>query len=311
MFLEKRKRGRVTKYYAVHSFREGKQLIKIRKYLGQNLPHAEVYEREKKAWTAIQEQLRQYREIRDPLKYVLSPQELRQLETLEARGDFNVLHLSEDQWRRFSELFSYNTNAIEGSTLTFREVAGLIERKKIPRKPSEDIAEAKGVVEAVAYIRKTKEQFSLEIIKKLHEIVFKDTKRFAGQIRPRGVEVVIRDGAGNIVHRGAPSSQIEALLKELVTWHVKNKKRYSGILLAAVVHNQFENIHPFQDGNGRIGRLLLNYVLLKHKLPPVNIELIRRQEYYEALREYQNFGNIRPMIELMLKEYKQLKKQLR
>ena len=263
MFIEKRKRGRVTKYYAVHSFREGKHLIKIRKYLGQNLSPIEVYEREKKAWTAIQEQLRQYREIRDPLKYVLSPRELKQLETLEARGVFKVIHLSEDQWRRFSELFSYNTNAIEGSTLTLREVVSVIERKKKPQKPVEDIAETQGVVEAINYIRKTKNELSRNLIAELHKIVFKRTKSFAGQFRPLGIEVVIRDGAGNIAHRGAPSNQVKTLLQELVAWYTKNKKRYSGILLAAVVHNQFENIHPFQDGNGRVGRLLMNFILLK------------------------------------------------
>jgi Fic family protein len=311
MFIEKRKRGKVIKYYAVHSFREGKELIKIRKYLGQNLSPSELYEREKKAWIAIQEQLRQYREIRDPLKYVLSQQELQQLKALEERSAFKVFHLSEDQWRRFSELFSYNTNAIEGSTLTLREVTSIIEHKKKPQKPTEDIEEAQGVVEAINYIRKTKESLSLGLIAKLHKIVFKHTKSFAGQFRQPGIEVVIRDGVGNIVHRGAPSNKVNILIQELVEWYEANKKKYSGILLAAVVHNQFENIHPFQDGNGRVGRLLMNFVLLKHKLPPVNIELNKRQQYYEALQEYQNYGNIRPMIELMLKEYQQLKKQLR
>jgi len=78
--------------------------------------------------------------------------------------------------------------------------------------------------------------------------------------------------------------------------------------LAAVVHNQFETIHPFADGNGRVGRLLLNNILLKHNKPPVNIELKNRQEYYAALRMYQNNEDIRPTIILILKEYKNLKK---
>jgi Fic family protein len=73
-----------------------------------------------------------------------------------------------------------------------------------------------------------------------------------------------------------------------------------------VVHNQFENIHPFRDGNGRVGRLLLINILLKHKLPPVNIELKNRMEYYAALQNYENNGDIRPTLELILKEYKKL-----
>jgi Fic family protein len=78
-----------------------------------------------------------------------------------------------------------------------------------------------------------------------------------------------------------------------------------------VVHNQFETIHPFQDGNGRVGRLLLINILIKHGLPPLNIELKNRVEYYEAIGAYQAEGNIRPTLKLMLKEYRRLKAALR
>ncbi len=77
------------------------------------------------------------------------------------------------------------------------------------------------------------------------------------------------------------------------------------------MHNQFETIHPFQDGNGRVGRLLLIIVLIKHRLPPLNIELKNRQQYYEALRQYQTMGNLRPTLDLMMKEYRRLKAALR
>ena len=110
-----------------------------------------------------------------------------------------------------------------------------------------------------------------------------------------------------MLHRGAPSAKVISLLEELIRWYKKNRKKYPPLVLAAVVHNQFEEIHPFQDGNGRVGRLLLNNILLKHKLPPVNIQLKNRGEYYAALQEYQKKGNIRPMIELILKEYKSSK----
>ena len=85
----------------------------------------------------------------------------------------------------------------------------------------------------------------------------------------------------------------------------------SPFVLAAVVHNQFETIHPFQDGNGRVGRLLSISILLKHKLPLLNIELENRREYYESLETYQTSGNIRPTLELMLKEYRRLKVTLK
>ena len=116
---------------------------------------------------------------------------------------------------------------------------------------------------------------------------------------------------GHIVHEGAPQSRIIGLLKELIIWYEKYKKKYPGIVLASVAHNQFENIHPFRDGNGRVGRLLLNNILLKHGLPPVNIDLKNRQEYYKALQAYDKEHNLRPMIELILKEYKAFKRILK
>ena len=123
--------------------------------------------------------------------------------------------------------------------------------------------------------------------------------------------MVVTDGRGNVVHRGAPSTHVRSLLSELVRWYEKNKRKSPPLVLAAVVHNQFENIHPFQDGNGRVGRLLLNNILLKHGLSPVNIELKNRGEYYAALQAYENQHNLRPTVELMLKEYRSLKKLLR
>ena len=91
----------------------------------------------------------------------------------------------------------------------------------------------------------------------------------------------------------------------------RNRKKYPALVLSAVVHNQFENIHPFRDGNGRVGRLLMVNILLKHGKPPIDIELRNRQEYYKALQAYETQGNLRPTIELMLKEYKSLKLMLK
>ena len=149
------------------------------------------------------------------------------------------------------------------------------------------------------------------MIKDLHHIIFENSRSFAGKFRERGVEVGIRDGLGNIIHLGAPAARVIPLLTELIKWYNKNRKKLPPIVLAAVVHNQFEYIHPFEDGNGRVGRLLLNNILLKHKLPPVNISMKNRRRYYDTLKEFQKTGNIKPSLELILKEYKLLRKKLK
>ena len=71
-----------------------------------------------------------------------------------------------------------------------------------------------------------------------------------------------------------------------------------------MVHNEFEHIHPYQDGNGRVGRLLLNWVLLQHSYPPINILLKDRKEYYRTLQRFSMKGEIEPTLKFLIKQYK-------
>lgn len=311
MHLEVRRKGGIKKYYLAYSYRKGGKVRKLRVYLGTNLGSAELAKRRKGAETELLQRASACRQIRDPFETVLPKTEIEELKALEAKAAVKVIHLSKEDWRKFTEVFTYDTNAIEGSSVELKEVGEILEKGKWPDKPKEDISETYGVAKAIGFIRKTKEHLSLKLILELHSVVFENSKHYAGRFRERGVEVVVTDGRGNIVHRGAPSTHVRSLLSELVRWYGKNKNKYPPLVLAAVVHNQFENIHPFQDGNGRIGRLLLNNILLKHGLPPVNIELKNRGEYYAALQAYENQHDLRPTIELVLKEYRSLKKLFR
>ena len=312
MHLEIRQRNGLKKYYLAHSFRVGGNVRKVRVYLGADLSSEELNLKRKRAEAELKERLKESQAVGDPFITALSLSDLKKLVTLEARGEVRVLHLSDLDWVKFKEAFTYDTNAIEGSLVEAKEVGDILRKRRWPDDRSkEDISETYGVAEAVDYIRGTEEHVSLKLIKELHKIVFKNSKPFAGKFREKSVEVAVADAYGNVVHRGAPSQQVERLLKELVRWYNQNKKKYPPIVLAAVVHNQFENIHPFQDGNGRVGRLLLNNVLLKHNLPPLNIEMRNRTQYYAALQAYETDHNIRPTLELMLKEYRALKKMLR
>jgi Fic family protein len=311
MIIEKRQVGRKTKYYLAHSYREGSKVHKIRNFLGSNLPKELLEDRVNKAKELIMEEINQYRIIKDPLEFEVSEKEIDFVKKIEKKIPFKISHLSEQKWAQFSELFTFNTNAIEGSELNTKEVKSILEKNEWPKEKSKmDIAEAYGVNEAIKYIRETKEELSLELIKRIHEIVFKNSKSFAGQLRKPGEEVVVKSETGEIVHEGAPQSKVLALLNELIDWYKKNKKKYPALILAAVVHNQFENIHPFADGNGRVGRVLLNNILLKNNLPPININFMNRGEYYASLQAYQKKKDIRLTLELFVKEYRSLKKLL-
>lgn len=311
MHVEIRRKGKAVKYYLAHAYRRGAKVEKLRVYLGKNLSADRLSELKQKAEATLTDRIRAQASIGDPFETVLLPRELKELQTLEAPDEIRVLHLSEAEWRRFTEMFTCDTNAIEGSTVNLRDVEGILERNRWPDKPKGDISETYGVSKAIDFIRKTKEHISLPLILELHKLVFENSKPYAGKLRKRGVEVVVADAFGTIVHRGAPSTLIRRLLGNLVKWYRKNKSKYSPLVLAAVVHNQFENIHPFQDGNGRVGRLLMNNILIKHGSPPINIELRNRREYYAALQAYENEHNLRPTLELMIKEYRALRRLLR
>ncbi|HLC90950.1 MAG TPA: Fic family protein [Candidatus Nanoarchaeia archaeon] len=310
MHVEKRKSGGRIKYYLAHSYREGLKVHKFRKYLGQDLPKEKLEERTKIAEKLIVEEIHKYNIISDPLHFELSAEEIEKIRALEKEIPLKIAHLSEQDWKTFSSIFTYNTNSIEGSKLNQQEVNELLEKDKWPDKSKEDIAEAYGVDEAIHLIRTTKEHISIPFIRQIHKTVFKNSKPFAGKLRSKGEEVVVMDSKGNVVHEGAPQSRINHLINELTRWYSKNRQKYPALVLAAVIHNQFENIHPFKDGNGRVGRILLNNILLKHGLPPVNINFKNRMEYYHSLQAYEFNKDLKPTIDLYLKEYNQLKKEL-
>jgi len=309
--LEVREEKGSRKYYLAHSFRVGNQVKKARVFLGRDLSPDQLEQKRKYAEAQLEARVKEAQIIHAPFYSALSSSELKELETLEDRGKLQVLHLSELDWEKFKEAFTYDTNAIEGSLVEPAEVVDILRRREWPKdKTKEEISETYGVAEAVDYIRSIDDHISIQLLKDLHRIVFKNSLSYAGKFRESGVEVVVADAFGNVVHRGAPSEWVLRLLKELVQWYHENREKCTPLVLAAVVHNQFEAIHPFRDGNGRVGRLLLNNILLKHDLPPLNIELRNRAEYYAALQAYENDRNIRPTIELMLKEYRSLKRML-
>ena len=295
MFIEIRKDKKIKKYYLVHSYRDKDRIRKIRRYLGQNLNKRELGKAEKKAEKAIYNILEELNT--EVFLFSLSKNQIDNLN--KQNNKIKIMHFGKEDWQRFTEDFVYNTNAIEGSSVRKGEVPGILNS---PRARGPEESETKGVAKAVDYIRKTKEDLSLELMKKLHRLCFNGSKNFAGKFR--NVEVVITNSLGEIVHAGVPAAQLKKYLTEMIEWYYENKIKFKPLVLAAIIHNQFEHIHPFQDGNGRIGRLLLNFILLRNGYPPVNISMEDRSEYYRSLQEYSKNGNLKPTVKFLIKQYK-------
>ncbi|MBU0456527.1 MAG: Fic family protein [Nanoarchaeota archaeon] len=294
MFIEIRKRDKNKKYYLIHTYRENGKVKRVSRYLGTNLNEDKLEKLREVAEHHILEEIKE----RSILEFELTKEEIAEFKKYDR--DIEVKHLQTLNWKRFTEDFTYNTNAIEGSTVALSEVKELLSGKEEPQ-DADDI-ETLNVAKTVEYIKKSKEKITVELIINLHLICFKGTKKFAGKLRD--VEVVIKDSQGNIVHQGAPINKVKGLLEELCKWYDKHKKKYPPLLLAAVMHNQFEKIHPFQDGNGRVGRLLLNYVLIHNKYPPINIKLRDRMRYYKCLQEYDKKNDIKSTLKFLISQYK-------
>ncbi|MBS3149999.1 Fic family protein [Candidatus Woesearchaeota archaeon] len=294
MFIEIRKRGKTKKYYFVHSYRENEKVRRISRYLGSDLSEKKLLELKEKAEQHILEEIKE----RSILEFELTEKEIDEYKKYES--NIGIKHLQTLDWKRFTEYFTYNTNVIEGSTVALSEVKELLSGKEEPQDAND--VETLNVAKAVKFISNTEEKITVDFFKHLHLICFKGTKKFAGKLRD--VNVIIRDSNGNIIYQGAPIDKVKGLLEELCKWYEKHKNKYSPLLLAAVMHNQFEKIHPFQDGNGRVGRLLLNYVLLQHKYPPINIRLQDRGRYYKCLQEYDKKNDIKSTLKFLISQYK-------
>jgi len=301
MYIEKRKFGRSVKYYLVHSYRDKEKIEKIRRYLGANLSEKELLRKRERVEKIILELLAEMNTR--VFFFVLTKKQIEILNKFSSK--IEVAHLSEKEWENFTEDFVYNTNAIEGSTMSEEEVAEILCKKNAE---SAEEVEAKGVAMAVEYIRRTKEDLSLSLLLKLHNFCFKGSKHFAGKFRD--VNVVVRNSKGQILHAGVPREELNSYLKDFIEWYKENKNKFKPLVLAAILHNQFEHIHPFQDGNGRVGRLLLNYILLKNNYPPINIMLEDRQEYYKSLYEYSKRDDLKPTLKLLIKQFKKTLKEV-
>lgn len=192
----------------------------------------------------------------------------------------------------------YNSNAIENSTLTLEDTEDILLRDYIRTDHAiREIYEAKNLAKAIAYLAGNLDRaISVELILRLHKILLTDIRSdIAGRFRT-GREWV-RVGT----HIGANPQFVDGLIHELVAKYTASDNVYF-LEKIAYFHAEFENIHPFGDGNGRIGRLLINEQLDMLGLPPVIIpSKSKYYEYYPALEEYEHTGKIDRLTELLAK----------
>jgi len=261
MRIIKRIKGFQEYFYLQHSLRKGSKVITKEKYIGLEIP-------------------KDIEEIkRDFLKEVKLDL-YSKLEFIKKNFQKEWRSVPESakqkQLEEISIAFTYNTNAIEGSKITLEEAREIIHDKIAPNKSLRDVNETEAHSKTFLQMLRDKNKMSDEILLKWHKEIFSSTKEdIAGKYR----EYLVRVGS----YLAPDWQEVEKMMRELVGFINKNLDKLNSVELSAKAHYRFEKIHPFGDGNGRVGRLLMNYILWHTGYPMIIIEYKKRKSYYKAL----------------------------
>ena len=197
---------------------------------------------------------------------------------------------------------THQSTAIEGNTLTLKETALVLQGITIDRKPLKDHLEAVGYKEAYEYVeRLVKEQKMLSSyeICSIHSLVLADRPEDRGRWRRVPVRIM-----GASVKPPQPY-MIEPMVGELLNDYSTVMTRLHTVERVSLFHLRFESIHPFVDGNGRTGRLLLNMQLMQAGYPPINVKFADRKRYYDAFEDYAVTGSPQAMTNLVAEYLKE------
>lgn len=192
--------------------------------------------------------------------------------------------------------FTYNSNAIEGNTLTLKETAMALEGMTIDQKPLKDHLEAVGHRDAFLYVQDiaTKDiPISENVIKNIHSLVLINRPEDKGTYRRIPVRIM-----GAYTEPLQPY-MVQPALEGLLLEDKKRAETMNIIERIARFHLEFEGIHPFIDGNGRTGRLILNLDLIRNGYPPIKVRFTDRKRYYEVFDAYYRDNDASKMIALI------------
>jgi len=283
--LKEMRKGNKKYFYLVHSYREGKSVKKKQLYLGENVPK-DIEKRKKEFMQEF------YKE-----KFLGDIETIKTNFNKEYRG--MPVSARKKLKDNFAVKFTYNTQRIEGSTLSLKDTARLLDDGITPSsKPLRDVKEAEAHKKVFFEMLDYEKDLSLQIVLKWHsELMSQTSEDIAGKTRNHDVAI------SQSKFKPPMHLELDILLKEFFDWYNKEKRISHPVELAALVHLKFVTIHPFTDGNGRISRLMMNFVLKKFDFPMIDIPYTKRNSYYNALERSQTNKDDNIFIQWFFRRY--------
>jgi Fic family protein len=298
-YLEAIKRNKKEYYYLTKNVRLGlKKWKKIRIFLGDKKPsQAEL----KKYAKQIEAKSKPF--LKTSNYAYLSEHDAETLQDLKESYATWLKQLPKSVREKMDEdfviRFTYNSNAIEGNRLTLRQTALILKDKVIPSGVrAEDYNEAINGKECLEYIKSYEGELNTKFLEIINGILTKNTGVvYGGRIRFFNVQI---QGS---THIPPPHTEVKKHMLNFFKWYSANKKKLHPFELSSLIHAKLAWIHPFEDGNGRTARTVMNFILMKKGFPMFFIPFEKREKYYQSLDaadkgEYKEY--ISKMLQLVI-----------
>jgi Fic family protein len=292
--------------YLIESLKFKGKIYQVQKYLGsKKMKRTEITEAMEEHWDWFQkEKIRKKASLsaKDYKSIIYSSEQLNQLEAirLSLREYYRGLHPNEIQRleREFDIGYVHSTTSTEGNTCTLSEVTRILENNLTPKGRSlREVYEIRNFEKVLEYRKRYKGPLSKKFILKLHGLIMNDIDLYTvGTFRRIEVSIL---GSDTIP---VPAIFIEEEMDKLLKWYHKNKEKMHPVELATKFHVRFEVIHPFTDGNGRVGREVFNFMITRSGFTALNFTVKFRDEYLDGLEMAQK-GDFALIMMYILENY--------
>ncbi len=274
--------------------RKGKVLTKDLANLGSDLSKVNLAELEKKYKVYIRKSHKALRRFLEENHYLalirrkklkqshfFTSEQLEQIEAIHLHSQkvFRKLDFrtQQDIYQLFLIKFAVSSTSIEGNTINLAQASKLLMDNTIPaHKTMREIYDLQNTHRVFFKLLQEKPELSLEMIAQVHDELLDQTDVRKGY-RTHDIHILHQP------FKPSPGIYVRADMKLLLEWYHKQKQQMHPLALAIFFHHKLENIHPFSDGNGRTGRVLLNHILLRQGYPPLLVPVKFREEYLAAL----------------------------